>query len=235
MEGSDMLVRPCLSATRLRYLGLTLVVAASLGVRIDASPIASTVYYQTDGWVGSSSPGNPDGAVTFTGASHATNPVSLPGTLSLGNFDVASLPATEALTANDTPFHIIVNMGLQPPQNGSQSWVTSQLEVDGVLNGTITGNTQSSMVATVTSVHQLGNGTLPFPLSDFQVLGPVTLTPYDQNPVKWPSNGGPFVYSLSSELTAQVIPASSVPEPTTLAVLAVGAAGYALRRRRRGV
>ena len=225
-----MLVRSCLSPTRLRRLTLALVVAAALGIRVDASPIASAVYYQTDGWVGSSGPGGTGGALMFTGASHATNAVSLPGTFSLGNFDVASMPGTEALTAKDTPFHVIVDFGLQPPQGNPQSWVTSKLEVDGVINGTITGNTQSSMVATVTSVHQLGTGTLPFPLSDFQVLGPVTLTPYDLNPVKWPANGGPFLYSLSSQLSGQVSPTASVPEPATWAVLCVGIAGYAARK-----
>ncbi|MDR3638067.1 MAG: PEP-CTERM sorting domain-containing protein [Isosphaeraceae bacterium] len=228
-----MMVRSCLSSTHLRNATLAFVVATGLGARVDASPIASSVYYQTDGWVGSSNPGSSGGAVIFTGASHATNAVSLPGTISLGNFDVASLPASETLTAKDTPFHIIVSFGLQPPQGGSQSWVTSKLEINGVLNGTIVGNSQSSMVASVTSVQQLGKGALPFPLSDFQVLVPVTLTPYNQNPVKWPTTGGPFAYSLSTELDARINPVSSVPEPTTLAVLCVGIAGYAARKRYR--
>src|SRR5690348_2807814 len=113
MEGSAMLVHTCLSPARLRKLTLAVVLAAGLGAQLDASPIGAMVYYQTDGSIGSAAPGSPAGALIFTGASHATNPVTLPGGLSLGNFDVASLPATTALTAVNTPFHVTVNFGDQ--------------------------------------------------------------------------------------------------------------------------
>lgn len=229
-----MMVRSCISPARLRRLTIALVVAAGLGAQVDASPIASTIYYQTDGWVGSVGQNAPDGAIAFTGASHATSPVSLPGTFSLGNFDIASLAANETLTASNTPFSVIVDIGVESAAKGpGQSWVSSEVEVSGVLNGTIIGNSQSSMVATVTSVQQVGSGTLPFPMSDFHVvLGPVAITPYDDNPVRWDLPGSPFHYSLSSPLTAQVSVVSSVPEPTTMAVLCAGLAGYAFRRRR---
>jgi len=228
-----MKVRSCLSPIRPRSLALALVLAAAFGVRTEASPIEPSVYYMTSGWIGSDSQGGASGPIIFMGASHVSNPVSLPGTFSLGNFNVASLGANETLTTNDTPFHVLVNFGLQPPQNGSSSWVTSQLEISGVLNGSIVGNSQSSMVATITSVEQIGAGTLPFPASLFQVLAPLPITPYANNPVKWPTQGGPFLYSLSSQLTAQVSPANPVPEPTTLAILGIGLAGAAIGRRQR--
>ena len=226
------MVRACVFPARLRPLILALIAAVGCGIPASASPMATTLYYQTDGWVGSGGPSDPAGPIMFTGASHATNPVSLPGQFSLGNFDVASLPGNNTELYANTPFHVIVKMGLDSAANtGPQAWATSEIEISGVLNGMLVGNNGSSVVATVNSVQQVGSGTLPFSLSNFQVLGPVTLTPFTDNPVKWPDKGNPYHYSLSSPLTGQVSAVNAVPEPTTMAVFCAGIAGYLVRRR----
>ncbi len=141
-----------------------------------------------------------------------------PGSFTLGSFQARDLPSGSGLTYTNMPFFIDVQF---TPQGGGSSSV-SELQVQGVLNGTVTGTTSSNVVASVTSIQSIGQNALPFPLTAVGVLGPQTLAPSG-------INGG--VTALAGQITS----GWNVPEPTPLAMAglmaALGACRLASRRR----
>ncbi|WP_422928436.1 PEP-CTERM sorting domain-containing protein [Singulisphaera sp. PoT] len=181
-------------------LVLALTVFGGLGMNAaEASPIT----YSTSAWIdGNFGPGaSPISLGTSSGTLYT------PGSINLGTFNTSlSLPESASLTYANTPFTIDVYF--------NTSSGTSILQVNGLLNGTITGTTSSTLQASVASVTNIGGNPLPFPLDTFQVLAPQTISP-----------GG------ASPLYAYV--SYNVPEPTTLALCGSVLAGLAVRRMRR--
>jgi hypothetical protein len=148
-----------------------------------------------------------------------------PGTFTLATFQAQNLPDGAALTYTNMPFYIDV---MFYPQSYNHSAPSSDLSIEGVLNGTITGTDSSNVVATITSVQSTGLGPLPFSLDSFHVLTPQILAP--------PSiNGG--TTPLIGQVTSGAL-RSPLPEPTPLALAGLlagyGAYRVMLRRRKTG-
>jgi hypothetical protein len=166
---------------------------------------------------------NTDWYVGFEPA-QARGPVTFepPGSLYLGQFMVepllnsAQLGPTnpeKSFTYQDDPFTITVTLrGLLRGSGGPADGV-DVLELKGVLNGTLTRNDKSTLIATVTSVAEAsGDAPLPFHLSSLHVQSPLALVA---------SSGlspGAINFGLTP-LTATV----AVPEPSPSALWGVAA------------
>ncbi|WP_422928435.1 PEP-CTERM sorting domain-containing protein [Singulisphaera sp. PoT] len=188
-----------MNRTRLSALVLAVTLLSGLGMSsAEASPISYSTYYsEIDGTYGPyASP------ISFDGNSGT---VFAPGSINLGTFNTAlNLPDSANLTYSNTPFSIYVNFTTASGNSG--------IQINGLLNGTISGNSSSGLQATVASITDWGN--LPFPLSNFHVNVPQTISPSGPAPL--------YAYI------------SAVPEPSTLALCGTVLAGLAVRRLRRG-
>jgi len=180
-------------------LGLT--IFSGLGITsAQANPISYSTFATIDGK-------NPGGPISWT---TAVGSFYMPGSINLGGFNTAlSLPDSNSLTYDHTPYTIDVFF-----TTGSAH---SELEIKGVLNGTISGKLSSTMQASVSSVTPIGGNPLPFPLSTFQVMAPQTISP---------SGPSPFYAYVSFD-------PNKVPEPTTFALCAMVLTGLGVRHWRR--
>ena len=194
-------------------LWMALALGGWLGAAAEASPITEPLYFTTTGTIGDAA-----GPITFQGQSAGSNIV--PGSVNLGSIeDHLSLPSSASLSYSNTPLKIIMTIFNNGPGNWSN---TSTLEIDGTLNGAITGNTQSNMAVSVTSVHQTGGNPLPFPVSGLTFSTPLYVSPSGIN------NGEtPLVGQIS-----QVFP-PAIPEPTTLGLYVAALGGLGVWRLRR--
>jgi hypothetical protein len=143
-----------------------------------------------------------------------------PSSLSLGSFMASALPDGQSTTYTNTPFSLTFNAdgingtAVQPNQ--------TPVTVSGVLNGTLTGKNQSSVVATFNSItpspFQTGlySNTLGIPSSSMLVV-PST------------SNNGMSTVQATLSSTATGVP---VPEPSTVVIFGAAIVGLGLWRRR---
>ena len=210
------------SSAGLRHLALALFASALLAPRASASAL---IDYTSAGTIGSTGiTGTP--VVSFNNTSAGS--FNAPSDFSLGDFHVTPLADGQSTTYTNTPFQISLTVnqidGSAPEPN--QTPVT----LSGVLNGTVTGPNQSTVVA------QFNPGATP----DF-VTGSATntLSVFD-NPlslVPSTTNGG--LTSAQAYLNNQVasVPplggTQTVPEPTSVLVFSAGIAVVGLIRRRR--
>lgn len=190
-----------------------LALALSLTFLTGANVSASTLFtYSTSGTVESSGVEG-SGVISFSSLTDAS--FNSPSFFSLGDFQVAALPAGESTTYKDTPFSItlIANEvdGDVPVPNGTP------IVISGVLNGTITGGNQSTVRALFNPI-----GDVPFLTGDFANV--LTLPVTDIFLVPSTTNNG----VTTAEAHLRTTP---VPEPTTIALFVTTLAGFGLRRR----
>jgi hypothetical protein len=139
--------------------------------------------------------------------------------LPLGEFQVAALPTNQSTVYKDTPFSFNL---LPSAYNGTTLTNFTQLSVSGVLNGTLTGNVASSVVATIN----------PIPNDTFQ-LGDATstLTGLPNQLLLVPASAGGVTTLEGAIATAGTInPQAPVPEPSTIALFLSTVGGLAMRR-----
>ncbi len=191
-----------------------------------ASTIIQPIYYSTSGYVGDS-PSVVDNPVSYSGTGATANPVLFPGSFSLGSFVVPQLASNVSVTETNTPFHIDVYFSENPPQ-GVWPWNTSSLGINGVLDGTLTGSTGSTLIATMTSVTGEGPGPLPFPISAFQTNVPQAVAPF--NLASWTYYNGSQYVGVTAPLIAGVSELYPVPEPTAVPLLSLVLAAVWWRR-----
>lgn len=190
---------------------LALTLGGWIATTTEASPISQPIDYATSGFVGS-----PD--ITFTGT---TGSFLVPGVISMGSLNVPAVGGSSTETFTNTPFSIDVGFPTGP--NGAHPW--GHVAVTGLLNGTVTGNNYSDVMATFTSVAQDGSVPLPFLVSNFQAIGPVHVVPESIN------GGATQLYAyIGPNLAGETL---TVPEPSTFALFGVAIAGLGWARRSR--
>jgi hypothetical protein len=145
---------------------------------------------------------------------------SNPSSFSLGEFQVAELPEGTSTTYVETPFSFTFQSktidGVEPVPNGSP------ITIKGVLNGTVTGGNQSSVVATFdpTTIPSFKTGLLDNTLTIPDLS--LTLVPST-------SNGGRT--TAQAYLLATPVSGEPIPEPTTIALFLTTLAGLGIRHR----
>ncbi len=212
---------------RLATATLTATLALALGYapRANASTSASfanlpTYSYTTTGSISGMTGAQPIEFFGLFGSGTLNAVTSTP----IGQFIASPLPATATLTYNNTPFVIDLNVVTAP---GSPI-ANYDYKIQGVLNGSITGNGQSTMMAYVTSItgNDYGTGaTPPFSTSELQFNAPLMIAA---------PNGETSGFStLSGQLAIPDLPPPlGAPEPTSFVVFGTAVAGWYARRRR---
>jgi hypothetical protein len=198
--------------TGLRTLALALGLVAWGASSSQASAI---INYSTAGSIDSSGISGP-GVISFVPVSNAT--FNTPSAFSLGDFQVAPLPAGQTTTYTNTPFHITflantVN-GAAPDPN------QTPIQVSGVLNGTVTGSNETEVVATFNPVSTptflTGQYTNTMSILD----SPLSLVPSTTN------NGQT---SAQANLESTITTPPPIPEPTSIALFLTTLAGLGVR------
>ncbi|MFO0952156.1 MAG: PEP-CTERM sorting domain-containing protein [Isosphaeraceae bacterium] len=208
---------------------LGFVAATAGGAKAAQIPVATPSPVMAYNTVGSTIDDSGTSVISFsplTGSSFLS-----PSTLSFGKFVVSSLDAGQSKTYDNTPFHIKLTStaldGAAPDPNGTP------ITISGKLNGTITGNSQSDVMATfdapsVSFRTGAYDNTLTLP------TGPFSLVPST-------SNNGETTLQAFLKSTQIVTPppqsggggpdASPVPEPSTVLLFAATIAGLTVRHR----
>jgi hypothetical protein len=183
---------------------------------IDNTSLATTVTFTTAGSIGTTGITGPN-VISFVPESSGT--VNTPSAFSLGTFVVGFLPEGTTTTYDHTPFTITytakkINDTTPGPNE-------TPITVSGFLNGSITGPSQSDVVATFSPIAKPSFLTGQY-RNALSVLQPeVSLVPSTTN---------------SGRTTAQGflrVSAAPVPEPTTAALFVAAIAGLGLRARLR--
>jgi hypothetical protein len=141
----------------------------------------------------------------------------------IGQFITSPLPATATLTYNNTPFVIDLNVVTAP---GSPI-ANYDYQIKGVLNGSITGNGQSNMMAYVTSItgNDYGTGaTPPFAVSELQLNAPLKIAA--------PKGETSGFSTLTGQLNIpNLSPPLAAPEPASVVLFGTALAGWFVHRR----
>lgn len=191
---------------------------------------ASTIQYQATGFFDAVGPNKGDGYVGyFTEQPTGPATLQLPNTLNLGILEVEPLsnpgsPGPASYSYNNEAFTINVAFSGLPTGAGQPDNGVDVVQFKGVINGTLTGNDQSTVTASFTSISQVsGNSPLPFNLSSLQAVSPVPIVPSD--------GYSPHAGSYGETLLFATI---NTPEPSAVAVWGlVATAGLATAARRR--
>lgn len=205
-----------------RGLTLVLVFALSLGLArmsladaispqpvVIGDPVNTLMGYSTITTVGTTGINGPS-IIGFTDVTDAS--FTTPSAFSLGEFVSGALDSGIGVTYENTPFTVDLNLdGANEP-----------IQLTGLLNGTVVGPTQNSVVATFDQVDPIEFLTIDGNLASLTILDPeLSLVPST-------TNGG--------RTTAQAqVAVTAVPEPATVAVFLTALTGLALRRRMRRI
>jgi len=151
------------------------------------------------------------------------NSFNSPSGFSLGQFQVAPLQGTQSTTYVDTPFHITFLVssvdGNKPSPN------ETPIQVNGVLNGTVTGGNQSSVVATFD----------PISNPKFMTGNFSNILSIPNNPLSLVPNStlGGLTSAQANLQTTAVNTPPAIPEPTSVAMFLTTLAGLGVRRHLR--
>jgi hypothetical protein len=210
--------------TRLRtaVIALGLVACTSTGAKAD-----SILGYSTAGSIDTTL--TADGVtgtnvISFVPITNAQ--VDATSNIPLGYFQVAALPSGQSTTYDNTPFSITF---VPSSLNGTALASPGSVEVTGVLNGVVTGSTQSGVLATFDT---LSNGS-------FQLAGASsTLSIPQSGAALVPSSAGNGTTTVEGMIVTNGTPEVPAPEPSTIALFlsTVGGLGlrkYVLSRRQR--
>jgi len=193
---------------RAGVLALSLVGLAATNGRAD-----SLINYSTSGSIDSTGVTGP-GIISFIPIS--TNQFNAPSAFSLGDFQVAALPAGVSTTYVNTPFHITflansVNGEVPNPND-------TPIQLSGTLNGTVTGASQSAVVAKFD----------PLPDPTFITGNFLNTLSFTDNPLSLvPSTTNNGHTSAQAHLSTE----QRVPEPTSIALFLTTLAGLGVRHR----
>jgi hypothetical protein len=201
-------------------LGLALIALASTGVARGDAIKPTYPYYRTQGWVEQPpTSANPDYNRQPIQFSPVSTNGALPqqqGSFSLGQFQVLRHDLGGSYTFTDMPFGIKLVLD----DGNAATAFDPVILISGVLNGTVTGNAFSSMIASVTSiVADPWTAPPPFDLSRLKITA-VTLN-------------SPNVNGGWTELRATLIPPPPVPEPSSLLIMGSMTLAFGLWSRSR--
>jgi hypothetical protein len=179
---------------------------AMVGGFAGVAQAAPTYSYQTVGQVAVPT-GVQSGLVYYDGIS--SGQITPPGNLDLGTLKVSTLASTTNATYTNDPFNIFVSSG---PNSAAQ--------INGVINGAFGPSVSNpSLTATITAITPYGASALPFNLQ-LPLNTPLALT--------LPGSSG-----TTGQTSLSAAAATTVPEPTSIAVFAVALGGLGFWRRRR--
>lgn len=206
---------------RLSVVALGLCAVTNRGVQADAiltpaTTVKSDMTYSTAGSIGTTGISGPN-VISFVPESSGT--ITTPSAFSLGTFVVGYLPPGQMTSYDHTPFSISYTAEKVNDQLPSAN--ETPITIRGFLNGTVTGPSQSDVVATFSPIDKPTFLTGAY-LNSLSVLDPqVSLVPSTTN------------FGRTTAQGHLRVSAAPVPEPSTAALFVVAIAGLGLRHRLR--
>lgn len=204
--------RVCMTATAM-VLGLAGMAQAASSPSQSAKVLMS---YATSGAIDT---GGVTGTPVVSFNSVPSGQFTTPSSFSLGEFMVAALPSGVTTTYADTPFSITYLVNSVDGNAVDPS--TTPIVLTGKINGTVTGASQSDLMVSFDQK----------PIPEFLTNGySNTLVNLDSNLTLVPSttNGG-----RTTAQSLMVVSPVPVPEPASIMIFGLGAAGLVWHRRRR--
>jgi hypothetical protein len=222
---------------RTAVVALGLVACAQTGVT--AATISSTTSdailgYSTAGSIDTTKAGDGVSGTNVISFVPITNSqVSATSNVPLGFFQVAAELAGQSTTYANTPFSINF---IPATVAGETPTSSSPVTITGVLNGTITGSSQSSVVATFATF----NGVSTLATTGGTFASTLSIPASSMLPLV-PSSAGSGATTVEGMIATKLSPNNEVPapEPSTIAlflstVCGLGLRKYVLGRRQRG-
>jgi hypothetical protein len=203
---------------RTAVIALGLFACASTGVNAD-----SILGYGTAGSIdASSSNDGVTGANVISFIPIKSAQVDASSNISLGFFQVAGQAAGQSTTYTNTPFSITY-----VPASVDGTAVNSSISITGVLNGTVTGNNFSTVVA---KFNPLTNGS--FQIADGTNMVTSTLSIPLGSQLLVPSLTGNGETTVEGLITTSGVPIKehAAPEPSTIALFLSTVGGLGLRK-----
>ncbi len=203
---------------RTAVIALGFFACATTGAKAD-----SILGYSTAGSIDASSPGDGvTGANVISFIPIKSADVDANSNISLGFFQVAAQAAGQSTTYTNTPFSITY-----VPSSIDATPVNSSISITGVLNGTVTGDNFSTVVATL---NPLTNGSIQVVDGKNTVTSTLSIPLGSQLLV--PSLTGNGETTVEGLITTSGVPIKETPapEPSTIALFLSTVGGLGLRK-----